>query len=62
MLRPVHWDELRAAFELPRLHSQERTMRNSILAIAAIAGVIGAPVAAQAQTVAVVREGPVIAV
>ena len=39
-------------------------MRNSILAIAAIAGVIGAPVAVQAQseTVAVVREGPVIAV
>jgi hypothetical protein len=39
-------------------------MRNSILAIAAIAGVIGAPVAAQAQggTVAVVREAPVIAV
>lgn len=39
-------------------------MRNSILAIAAIAGVIAAPVAAQAQgeTVAVVRDGPVIAV
>ena len=39
-------------------------MRNSILAIAAIAGVIGAPVAALAQgeTVAVVRDGPVIAV
>jgi hypothetical protein len=41
-------------------------MRNSILAIAAIAGVIGAPIAALAQaqsgTVAVVREGPVIAV
>ena len=39
-------------------------MRNNILAIAAIAGVIGAPAAAQAQseTVAVVRDGPVIAV
>ena len=39
-------------------------MRNSILAIAAIASVLAAPVAAQAQseTVAVVREGPVIAV
>src|ERR1043165_4743222 len=43
---------------------KETTMRNSILAIAAIAGVIAAPVAAQAQseTVAVVRDGPVIAV
>jgi hypothetical protein len=39
-------------------------MRNSILAIAAIAGVLAAPVAAQAQseTVAVVRDGAVIAV
>ena len=39
-------------------------MQNRILAIAAIAAAIAAPVAAQAQseTVAVVREGPVIAV
>ena len=37
-------------------------MRNRILAIAAIAGAIGAPIAAQAQsdTVAVVRGGPVV--
>jgi hypothetical protein len=35
-------------------------MRNKILAIAAIAGTIGAPLAAQAQTVGVTRGGAVI--
>ena len=35
-------------------------MRNKILAIAAIVGVIGAPIAAQAQTTGVVRGGSVI--
>src|SRR5471032_2444404 len=48
-----------------RLHYVERSilMRNRILAIAAIAAAIGAPMAAQAQseiTTGVVREGPVI--
>ncbi|HET6839682.1 MAG TPA: DUF1236 domain-containing protein [Bradyrhizobium sp.] len=36
-------------------------MRNRFLAIAAIAGAIGAPLAAQAQTVGIVRDGAVIA-
>jgi hypothetical protein len=42
--------------------AKENIMRNRILAIAAIAGVIGAPIAAQAQsdTVGVVRGGSVI--
>jgi hypothetical protein len=43
--------------------AKELTMRNKILAIAAIAGAIGAPIAAQAQdvvTTGVVRGGPVI--
>ncbi|HYW63189.1 MAG TPA: DUF1236 domain-containing protein [Bradyrhizobium sp.] len=39
-------------------------MRNRILAIAAIAAAVGTPIAAQAQsdTVAVVREGPVVGI
>jgi hypothetical protein len=64
MPRLEHWHELRAVHRPLRQCSKERTMRNSILAIAAIAGVLSAPVMAQAQseTVAVVRDGPVIAV
>jgi hypothetical protein len=43
--------------------AREFTMRNRILAIAAVAGAMAAPIAAQAQstvTTGVVREGPVI--
>src|SRR6266702_8682037 len=43
------------------ISAREFTMRNRILAIAAVAGAMAAPVAAQAQsTVGVVRDGPVI--
>jgi hypothetical protein len=49
---------------LPALFfARELTMRNRILAIAALAGAMAAPIAAQAQstvTTGVVREGPVI--
>jgi Protein of unknown function (DUF1236) len=48
-----------------RVHlSKEKTMRNSILAIAALAAAVGSPLAAQAQsdTVAVVRDGPVVGI
>jgi hypothetical protein len=43
-----------------RTPSKELIMRNRILAIVAIAGAIGAPLAAQAQTVGVARGGAVI--
>jgi len=39
---------------------EELTMRNRIIAVAAVAGALAAPVAAQAQTVGVVRGGSVI--
>jgi Protein of unknown function (DUF1236) len=64
MLLPMHWGMIARTFQgAPHLR-KETNMRNSILVIAAVAGAIAAPVAAQAQseTVAVVREGPVIAV
>jgi hypothetical protein len=55
----MHWG-LRAGAKPARTSSKELIMRNRILAIAAIAGAIGAPLAAQAQTVGVTRGGAVI--
>jgi hypothetical protein len=62
MALKMHWVGLRAGASRPASPAKEFTMRNRILAIAAIAGVIAAPVAAQAQsdTVGVVRGGSVI--
>jgi hypothetical protein len=64
MRRAMHWQfncvRARARARVPL---KELTMRNRILAIAAIAAVVGAPVAAQAQsdiTTGVVRGGAVI--
>jgi hypothetical protein len=54
---------LRAGSEPACIIAKEFSMRNKLLAIVAIAGAIGAPVAAQAQdmiTTGVVRGGPVI--
>jgi hypothetical protein len=53
----MHWVGLRAGASRPASPAKEFTMRNRILAIAAIAGAIAAPVAAQAQsdTVGIVR-------
>jgi len=62
MARAMHWVALRAGASRPASPAKEFTMRNRILAIAAIAGAIAAPVAAQAQndTVGIVRGGSVI--
>jgi Protein of unknown function (DUF1236) len=63
MLRVTNWG-LRAGASRRASMAKELNMRNRILAIAAIAGAISAPVAAQAQGVAttgVVRGGSVIA-
>jgi hypothetical protein len=58
----MHWIAICAG--LPALFiARELNMRNRILAIAAIAGAMAAPIAAQAQgtvTTGVVRDGPVI--
>jgi uncharacterized protein DUF1236 len=53
----MHWVGLRAGASRPASPAKEFTMRNRILAIAAIAGAMSAPVAAQAQsdTVGIVR-------
>src|SRR6266567_4999173 len=62
MRRAMHW-HLSVGREPARVPSQEFTMRNRILAVAAIAAAIGAPVAVQAQseiTTGVVRGGTVI--
>jgi Protein of unknown function (DUF1236) len=45
----MNWVGLCASHEPARIIAKERTMRNRILAIAAIAGAISAPIAAQAQ-------------
>ena len=59
----MNWVGLRAGRELACIIAKESSMRNKILAIAAIAGAISAPIAARAQseiTTGVVRGGPVI--
>jgi hypothetical protein len=63
MLRAMNWIGLRAGVRRRASSRRELTMRNKILAVAAIAGAIGAPIAAQAQseiTTGIVRGGPVI--
>jgi hypothetical protein len=64
MRHSMHWEGhvagRLATRRKPMRKCKEMTMRNKILAIAAIAGALGAPVAAQAQsdmTVGVVRGG-----
>ena len=63
MPRAMNWEGLRAGTKPVCAIAKEFTMRNRILAIAAIAGAISAPIAAQAQTeitTGVVRGGSVI--
>src|SRR5664279_5286032 len=62
MPRAMHWVGLRAGASRPASPAKEFTMRNRILAIAAIAGAIATPIAAQAQsdTVGIVRGGSVV--
>src|ERR1700716_3698086 len=63
MPRAMNWNALRAGARPACIIAKELIiMRNRILAIAAIAGAIGAPIAAQAQsdTVGVVRGGVVV--
>ena len=62
MLRAMNWSDARRR-KRACIIAKELTMRNKILAVAAIAGAIGAPIAAQAQsaiTTGVVRGGSVI--
>jgi hypothetical protein len=63
MLYPMNWTELHARRKRACIIAKELIMRNRILAIAAIAGAISAPIAAQAQseiTTGVARGGSVI--
>jgi hypothetical protein len=62
MMRGMNWVGLRAGQAPACIIAKELKMRHRILAIAAIAGALGAPIAAQAQsdTVGVVRGGSVI--
>jgi Protein of unknown function (DUF1236) len=63
LLRAMNWVRLRAGASRRASSQKELIMRNRILAIAAIAGAISAPIAAPAQdvvTTGVVRGGPVI--
>jgi hypothetical protein len=63
LLREMNWVGLRAGASRRASSQKELIMRNRILAIAAIAAAISAPIAAQAQdavTTGVVRGGPVI--
>jgi Protein of unknown function (DUF1236) len=63
MPRAMNWEGIACRCKPARIISKEFTMRNRILAIAAIAGAISVPVAAQAQsevTTGFVRGGSVI--
>jgi hypothetical protein len=63
MPRAMNWLGLRAVQSRRASRQKELLMRNRILAVAAIIGAIGAPIAAQAQsgiTTGVVRGGTVI--
>src|ERR1700675_2307999 len=62
MPRAMNWLALCAWLRPAPIPAKELTMRNRILAIAAIAGAISVPIAAQAQsdTVGIVRGGSVI--
>jgi hypothetical protein len=62
MLRAMNWDLIACRRKRACIIAKELTMRNRIIALAAIAGVLGAPLAAQAQsetTTGVVRGGSV---
>jgi hypothetical protein len=68
---PEHWTEARIGnrsrhWRFPKILSKELSMRNRILALAALAAAVGSPVAVQAQTTVgrapvVVDGGPTIA-
>jgi hypothetical protein len=62
MRRGMNWTGLRAGGKPAGIIAKEFDMRSKILAIAAIAGALGAPIAAQAQAVVTtgVARGPVI--
>jgi Protein of unknown function (DUF1236) len=63
MPRAMNWLDIAGRREPACIIAKEQNMRNTILAVAAIAGAISAPVTAQAQdviTTGVVRGGPVI--
>jgi hypothetical protein len=63
MPRAMNWEVIACRYKPACVIAKEFTMRNRILAIAAIAGAISVPVAAQAQTeitTGVVRGGSVI--
>src|SRR6266851_2877368 len=63
MPRAMNWEEIACRQRPACIIAKEFTMRNRILAIAAIAGAISTPIAAQAQTeitTGVVRGGSVI--
>ena len=62
MPRAMNWEGIACRHEPACIIATEWNMRNRILAIAAIAGAISAPIAAQAQsdTVGIVRGGGVI--
>jgi hypothetical protein len=60
MLRAMNWMELRTGAGWAASSRRSWNMRNKLLAITAIAGALGAPLAAQAQSVGVVRSGAVI--
>jgi hypothetical protein len=50
MLRAMNWIALRAGRKPACIIAKELTMRNRILAVAAIASALGAPITAQAQS------------
>src|SRR5258708_13059518 len=56
--REMNWMALRAGCEPACIIAKELIMRNKILAIAAIAGAIGAPIGAQAQSVVTTGVAP----
>jgi hypothetical protein len=63
MSRAMNWEGLRGGASRSASIAKESSMRTRLLAIAAIAGAISAPVAAQAQTeitTGVVRGGPAV--
>jgi hypothetical protein len=65
MLRAMNWVALQAGANRPASLRKEFIMRNKILAIAAIAAAVSAPIAARAQsdmTVGVARGAPVVVV
>jgi hypothetical protein len=60
MRRPMNWQGIACRRRLARIFAKEQSMRHRILAMVAIAGALGAPLAAQAQTVGVGRGDSVV--